>query len=374
MRLLDRYLLRELLVPLGYCLAGFLLFWIVFDLFASIGEFQRNALRPLEIVEYYIVIAPEFLVMVLPMTLLLALLYTLTNLARNHEITAIRAAGISLWRLSAPYFGVGLLLSFLCLAANEWWVPQSSEAAEYILTRHVESRIGKLARGKVSQLGFTNSRAGRIWQISVYEPATGEMTSPQVLWTEPDGSRMWLQSERAVYTNDTWLFINANIFRAAPETNSVPLPVIQTNLLYRPDFNESPDLIRSEIQISNRLLVGRAKKADIPIIEILNYFRLHPDPSASDRAWLETKLHGRLASPWTCLVVVLIALPFGAASGRRNVFVGVAGSIAICFVYFVLQQVTLALGSGSHLPPWVAAWLPNFSFGLVGLWMTARVR
>jgi lipopolysaccharide export system permease protein len=72
--------------------------------------------------------------------------------------------------------------------------------------------------------------------------------------------------------------------------------------------------------------------------------------------------------------VVLIAIPFGAASGRRNLFFGVAGSIFICFTFFVLQQVGLALGLGGRLPPWLAAWLPNLIFGAAGLWMTARVR
>ena len=83
---------------------------------------------------------------------------------------------------------------------------------------------------------------------------------------------------------------------------------------------------------------------------------------------------GRLAAPWTCLVVVLIAIPFGAASGRRNLFFGVAGSIFICFGFFVIQQVSLAMGSGGHWPPWLAAWLPNMIFGGAGLLLTARVR
>jgi lipopolysaccharide export LptBFGC system permease protein LptF len=75
-------------------------------------------------------------------------------------------------------------------------------------------------------------------------------------------------------------------------------------------------------------------------------------------------------------VVVLIAIPFGAASGRRNLFVGVAGSIFICFGYFVIQSVSLALGSApnGHLPAWLAAWLPNIFFGATGLVLTARVR
>jgi lipopolysaccharide export system permease protein len=71
---------------------------------------------------------------------------------------------------------------------------------------------------------------------------------------------------------------------------------------------------------------------------------------------------------------VLVAIPFGAPSGRRNLFVGVASSIVLCFAYFVLQQMGLALGAGQHLPPWLAAWLPNIVFGLGGVWLTARVR
>ena len=117
-----------------------------------------------------------------------------------------------------------------------------------------------------------------------------------------------------------------------------------------------------------------AKKADVPIKDLVNYLRLHPNPSQSDRFWLYTKLEGRLAAPWTCLVVVLIAIPFGAVGGRRNVYVGVASSIIICFVYFVLLQLGLALGTTGRLPAWLAAWFPNMAFGLAGLWLTARVR
>ena len=89
---------------------------------------------------------------------------------------------------------------------------------------------------------------------------------------------------------------------------------------------------------------------------------------------LDTKLHGRIAAPWTCVVVVCIALPFGALSGRRNVFVGVASSIIICFTYFVLLQVGLALGVRGYVLPWVAAWGPNLLFGIAGLALTWRLR
>src|SRR3990172_6832651 len=107
MRLLDRYLLRELLVPLCYCLGGFLLVWVSYRLFIELGDLQEKNLRFGDIVEYFVVQSPAFLLGVLPIALLLALLYALTNHARHHEITAIRAAGVSLWRLALPYFAVG---------------------------------------------------------------------------------------------------------------------------------------------------------------------------------------------------------------------------------------------------------------------------
>src|SRR5438270_834678 len=135
MRLLDRYLLRELLAPLGYCLCGFLIFWVFSDLFTSLGEFQKKKLLPWDIAEYYLVSTPEFLVIVAPIALLLALLYTLTNHARHHEITAIRAAGVSLWRLCLPYLAVGFVASLGLFALNELWVPESAAAAEQILSR-----------------------------------------------------------------------------------------------------------------------------------------------------------------------------------------------------------------------------------------------
>ena len=113
MRLLDRYLLRELLLPLAYCLLGFLISFIAFDLFSSLAEFQKNNLTAGDILEYYLDRTPEFLVtsFVVPMSLLLALLYALTNHARHHELTAMRAAAIPLWRMTLPYFVVGLLFS-----------------------------------------------------------------------------------------------------------------------------------------------------------------------------------------------------------------------------------------------------------------------
>ena len=375
MRLLDRYLLRELLIPLGYCLCGFMLFWLSSDLFVKLGEFQKKGLVARDIAEYYLVSLPEFLVLVLPIALLLAMLYTLTNHARHQEITAIRAAGVSLWRLTVPYFGVGLVASLALFAVNELWVPRAMNGRR-------QSRSGTSPRTRtlraamsIAMLCFDNTRDGRHWVIGLYNTETGEMKEPRVYPIKPDGSKPWeLRAEQARRVDGVWTFYNALAFKEAAETNSPPVPILQTNVLAVPEFKETPEEINSEIKISDSMTMRAARRADVPIKDLLNYLRIHPYPSRDRWYWLHTKLQGRLAAPWTCLVVVLIAIPFGAAGGRRNVFVGVASSIVICFIYFVLQQLGLALGTSGRVAPWLAAWFPNLSFGLAGLWMTARIR
>src|SRR5215204_1997897 len=135
MRLIDRYLLREFLVPFFYCLSGFFIFWVTFDLLTQLDLFQRSKLSAGDVVKYYVVKSPDLLNVVMPVALLLALLYTLANHARHNELTAIRAAGVGLWRLALPYFAVGFVVALFMFALNELWLPDSVAAAERLLNR-----------------------------------------------------------------------------------------------------------------------------------------------------------------------------------------------------------------------------------------------
>jgi lipopolysaccharide export system permease protein len=369
MRLLDRYLFRELLTPLAYCLGGFLIFWMSYDLFTSLDDLQKQKLHLLDVVGYSVAKTPEFLVTILPVALLLALLYTLTSHARHNEITAMRAAGVSLWRICAPYFAVGLAASAALFALNESLVPRSATWADRILHRYVPNPDDAAIQHE--DQGYLDARSGRFWTFKEINFKTQEIISPEVSWTLPDGK--WdLRAERAVFTNGVWTFFTA--IGSAKLSNSVSMvPMFATNVLSEPKFKETPRDMERDIRFSKYEALN-SRKLNIPLAELWGYLRAHPDLPPDKASKWRTKFDGRLAAPWTCLVVVLIAIPFGAASGRRNLFFGVAGSIFICFGFFVIQQFCLAFGSGGYLPAWLAAWLPNMIFGGTGLLLTARVR
>jgi lipopolysaccharide export system permease protein len=368
MRLLDRYLLRELMIPLGYCLGAFFIFWASFDLLGNMDRYREAKLTFFEVVQLYLIRTPELLITVIPIALLLALLYALTTLTRHQEITAMRAAGIHVWRLAAPYLLVGLLLSGVLFAISEFWAPRSLDAANAVLSRHT-SAVGAADNSRwVRDLVFQNERAGRQWIIGLYDRQTGTMYAPSVLWSDPEGGDRRLVAAKAIHTNGVWTFFTARQLRMNPHS------LINTNELTVPELTETPEQIDSEIVFSGLSSVDATERPHLSVRQILNYQRLHPDLEGATRAKLSTQLHARLAEPWTCMVVVLIALPFGMPAGRRNVFVGVAGAIFIAFGFFVLMRFSLALGTGGYLPGAIAAWLPNLAFATTGILLTRRLR
>jgi lipopolysaccharide export system permease protein len=375
-RLLDRYLFRELLLPLTYCVVGFLLCFTIFDLFSQIDDFQRNKLLAADIFDYYANHLPELVVTsyVMPMALLLALLYALTNHARHNELTAMRAAGVSLGRISAPYFIVGILFSIIVLVLNESVVPDAADNAERILLRRVGTQ-GK-SRSKIvqSNVSFANDFAGRTWHIVEYNLQTRHMLRPQIYWKQRDGSHRVVFAEEAFWFRRHWVFTNVQQFIYAPNNDGLPTEKYVTNRFDLPPIMETPRLIASEIKISGLESLKSLRKTQLSSGAILDYLKLHPNLEPKKEDALLTLLHSRIAAPWTCLVVVLIAVPFGALPGRRNAFVGVASSISICFAFFVAKDLTLALGSGGWIPAWLAAWAPNTFFALTGIVLMWRVR
>lgn len=374
MRLLDRYLLRELLIPLAYCFCGFLVFWIAFEFASDLDDFQKHRLLALDIARFYWVKLPKLLVdIVAPITFLLALLYAVTQHNRHNELTAMRAAGIGLWRICFPYWLTGLVLSGLCFWMNEHLVPQGVEKADQILEGRANSGPGAASRDWVRAVTFQNHRDQRLWLIDAFNRRTLMLSRPDVSWKGEDGGLRKLMAAAAVRHEGVWVFDQVQLF--SYDISGALTHMLQTNRLIVTNFSELPEHMRNEIRVSARGSFKEARRLQLSIRELEEYRELKGSSMpALDRAWIETRLHERYAAPCTCFVVALIAVPFAAASGRRNAYVGVASSLFIGFAYFVLKEFSLAAGTGGHVAPWLAAWLPNLTFGLLGAILISRVR
>jgi lipopolysaccharide export system permease protein len=382
-RILDKYILKELLIPLFFCIAGGLAFYVTFDLFSCMDDLQRSGGGFKVILWYNIARIPELLVLILPPALLLALLYAISNHSRNNEIVAMRAAGVSIWRICAPYISVGIILGVCLFYLNETWVPMGARLAKDLRkgTKHKKELV-------YENVNFTNTKDNRTWNIGEYHVEDKRLVRPSVEWLKrEEGSlalnTVKLEAESAEWRpsfsfardeNDdgtgskgVWEFHNVQLFTYTSEGEGSMLPVPEKyETLQVPEIDDSPEEIESEIFISGFDSFKSARKANLTLKEITMYLRLHQGVDSQLVTRVKTLYHSRIAAPFTCLVVVLVALPFSLQGGRRNVFVGVASSIVICFCFFLLNEVSLALGEGGYMPPWLCAWLPNVLFGVGG--------
>ena len=183
MRILDKYLLREFAWPFLYSFDAFLLLFIVNDLLDNLGDFLRQGASLGTILRYYLIFLPEPIVLILPVALLLGVLFCLSMLGKHNELLAMRAGGVSLWRLALPFVVVSATASAVSFGVNELFVPQSRARAD-ALERQIQ---GQRAQPVRANFFFTNPEQRRDWYARQFDPVDNVLLDMAIYMREPDG-------------------------------------------------------------------------------------------------------------------------------------------------------------------------------------------
>src|SRR6266403_3741587 len=160
MRLLDRYVLNNFLQAYIYCIIGFISIWLIFDVSDNISTFIDQNLGVFRVTQYYLTQVPQVFVILLPVSLLLALLFCLGRMSRANEIVSMLTAGVSIPRVLLPLIIVGLLTVWASTALNYKLAPHADLARKNFLSSErarKESRI----EGQI----FRNRTDNRTWFI-----------------------------------------------------------------------------------------------------------------------------------------------------------------------------------------------------------------
>ncbi|MCX6356527.1 MAG: LptF/LptG family permease [Candidatus Aureabacteria bacterium] len=140
MRILDRYLLREFIIPLCYCLAAFFLVYIIYDLSAHLDDYVEYRIPLMEMGRYYAIQLPMVMVQLIPLSILLAIVYCLGMLTRHNEITAMRASGMSIYRIMTPFVAMGICFTALLFYLNEEFAPAAYAKSERLIEERVRGQ------------------------------------------------------------------------------------------------------------------------------------------------------------------------------------------------------------------------------------------
>jgi lipopolysaccharide export system permease protein len=370
LKTLDRHILGEWLKILGLVLMATIGLLIMQEMYDNFRDLLDNGGGAIDIAVFYAVRMPSFLTVVLPLALLVSLLYSLGQLHRNNEFTAMRAAGLSLFRLTRGIWVVGVLCCGLMWLFNSrvvpWSVEESRRIKDSLEFRHQARVQGVERAGLVTSMSFDNRPAGRLWFINRYnrfaQRAYGVTVS--MLDSQRRETTRYLAREAEYHpATRTWTLRDGCEIRFDVETGETVRPIPFAERTFA-DFHEDPQLM---------LLIDR-KPIDLSFRELrrlIDYLTIDGSPKVTKYAM---RYYSLIADTLGCLIVIGIAIPFAVSGVRVSPVVGVSKSIGLFFAYYLLVSLANMIGGRELLPPQVAAWLPNLVMAGVAGWLFARMR
>jgi lipopolysaccharide export system permease protein len=352
MRILSRYIGREFLKLLALWSSSFFLIFFVVELFERINAIIVNKAPLYLILEYFLYTTPLFLTQTLPFATLLAALITLGVLARNNEIVAMKAHGVSTYRMIFPLLVLAASVTAFIFLCNETIVPYAARKATYVWSVKVKKQEER-AFFQLNKIWYRGENA--IYNIRLLEPKKNILQGVTIYYfDEAFNLRRRLDAREAHWTGDGWTFYKVAIRAFLPDGE------VKTEMYDEKDIPipERPEDFKKGMQDPNQMTYGELKE----YVE-----RLRSDGYDPTRYVVE--LHKKVSFPFLTLIMVLMGSPLALAAshGRGGgIAQGVGISLVIGFIYWVVFAISVAMGYSGTFPPFIAAWAPNIFFGLIG--------
>jgi LPS export ABC transporter permease LptG len=357
MRLLDRYVLTNFLLPFFYCFFGFLAIWLVFDLTDNGPDFIDNKVPLLRIAKFYGTQFPQIIVISLPIGLLLALLYSLSRMSRSNEIISMLTAGRSLSRIVLPLFAAGLLVTAASLALNYKLAPHSDAQKKKLLYQMTHSKDEQQEQDTIL---FKNRTDNRTWYVQRIDVKRNHLEGIEIIQqnkAEDIVRKYYAKSAEFDPATKTWSLEKGKLVNFDPQGNVTTEEMWLNGAKSVSSWSETPWRIAS----------SELDPQDLSVPELNDYLNFNSDFPDAGLAPYRTHLGYRWALPWQCFIVVLIAAPLGIVYSRRGVLGGVLLSMVLFFCLMFLSNLGLALGKWNHISPFTATWGPDLVFAAIGL-------
>jgi LPS export ABC transporter permease LptG len=352
-KLLDRYVLRTFLRAYAYCIAAFISIWLIFDISDNLSTFLDDRVSLPLVTQYYLTQVPQILVILLPVSLLLALLFSLGRMSRTNEIVSMLTAGVSIPRLILPLIAIGFVTALVSGALNYSLAPKAEQTRK---TFFEEVRDTGREAGISGQI-FRNRSEARTWFIQRFRPERNEFITVQVLQQdEQENIKKNYMATRAYYHADTKAWELQLVKIVTYDKGGNIIDELNADSVMMSEWSETPF----------RLASSTMRAEFMSWSELRGYLRANADFPPNLLAPFSTHFQYRMALPWTCVVVVFLAAPLAIVFSRRGILSSVAAAIGLVFAMNFLTHLFLALGEGARIPSWAAAWGPNILFASVG--------
>ena len=362
-RLLDAYVVREFFGMFLLVLASFVSLMLVFTFFELVGDIIRNHIALTTVGEYLLNLAPSMIYAITPLAVLIAVLVTFGVLNRNSEIVAMKATGISLYRLVVPVVSISAILAIALFMFDDYYLPAANRRQESLRSTikgrppqtflHPEEKwmFGQSGQGEPAHIfyyQFFDRDDDAFANLSVFEfnPSTFALSrriyASRVIWDEK---------------TESWRFLNGWV-RNIDGNNSEYIEFKNTSFS---EIREDPGYFKKE----------NLQSQEMNFQQLGAYIR-DLRQSGFDTMRLRVALWHKLAYPLIAVIMAVMAIPFALSMGRRGSLTGIAVAISVALAYWVVDGLFGAMGNVNYLPAVLAAWSPDVLFGLTGGYLLLR--
>lgn len=363
--LLDEYVMRAYATNFLLSLGTFALLYVVFTFFELMGDIIRNQTPFIIVGKYLINLIPFIFDAVTPLCSLLAVLITFGALNRSSELTAMKATGISLYRVVAPILVVAAILAAALFAFDESYLPDANRRQQQ-LRAVIKNKPAQtfLLPGRQFISGETGASGAptQIFYYVAFDPDRQVFADLTVFEFDPQTFTLHrrIHADRARWdsTVNRWIFENGWQRSFAGDT----IASYQTFAVSTfPEIHEQPGYFKKEDKPSDEMSYGELSKYIADLRQ-----------SGFDTVKLRVQLANKLSVPAITLVMAIIAVPFAVSMGKRGGLAGIATAIGVAISYWVVAGIFSSMGNINTLPPLLAAWAPDLLFAITGSYLLLR--
>ncbi len=358
MKILDRNLIVEFSRNLVLIAACFVSLFLVIDFFEKTRMFLSNHATFQQIAAYFLFRTPMILSQTLPAAVLLASLIVFGYLSRHNEITAMKANGISLYRLSLPILLIAAAVCILMFLLSEWVTPYTNERAEHIRLIEVQKQKS-LGSFKQDQIWYRGQKG--IYNFRLFDVQKRVLRGITIYYLDHEMDLlMRLDAEWGEWKEGHWLFHNILITHF-PGDGFPTMTRVASQVVDIPETPEDFQVVQKDVETMG-------------YVELKRYIgKLQTEGFDATRYIVD--LQGKIAFPLVSLILAVIGISFSLHSERSgNIASGIGAGLVIGFSYWLVFAFGMSLGRSGTLPPIIAAWFGNIIFGGVSLWLLLRIK
>jgi len=360
MKIVHRYLLAQLLKNLGLSLVAFTLLFLIFDFFDRIDNILPEETSFGLVLQYFLYKIPIIVSLMLPVSVLVATLFTVGMLSRNSEITAMRSSGLTIAWIARPLFITGIVLSFVAILLNETLVPYSTRRSKEIYNIDIKQRDNK---GSFSQNDFWWRSGNSFYSVKTFDSRTDTMQ------------------------NLVWLEL-ADSFDITKRTNAASVRFLNPALAwtmqgvteYRFPLNNPDTVVSQTVLPGSRPLTISKQPQDFYDVktdphtmsyrQLRRFIKTQSANGISTQSYL-ADLYQKLSSPFLIFIIIPVVLPFALKPARSgSLAMSFLAGLIIGFSYYAVHSLSIALGRADIWPPLLAAWMANIVMGMVATVLT----